>query len=97
MAKYRLSSGIFISKSVIDNKVRKAKELKLAEHFDKYGYYFCTTCNRNNCIPIDVAHKISVDECQKSGRSELAYDTNNMIIEGRKCHAKRDKLWIGKE
>lgn len=97
MSRYKLSSGVFISKSVIDNKIRKAKELKLAEHFDEYGRYVCTKCFRNDCLPIDVSHIESVDSCQKNGYAEKAYDLNNMQIIGRKCHNKHDKLWIGKE
>lgn len=97
MNKYRLSSGEFISKSSLDNKVRKAKEEKLNQHFDEHGYYFCTTCEKNTCIPITCAHIISVDECQKTGSAELAWDLDNIVIEGMKCHKKRDKLWIGKE
>ena len=95
MNKYTLSNGLKLSKSVIDRKVRKAKEQKLAEHFDEYGYYFCTECGKNNCVPIDCAHIISVDECQKSGRTELAWDLNNIKIMGRACHRKHDKTNLG--
>jgi hypothetical protein len=91
--KYNLSNGLKIEKSAIDRKIRQAKEAKLNEHFDQYGYYFCTTCKQNDDVPIDVAHIISVDACQKSGRSELSWDLNNLVVEGRKCHRKRDKTY----
>ena len=92
MARYKLSSGEYINKSIIDRKVRDVKKKKLQLHLDEHGYYFCTTCKRNDCKPIDCAHVVSVDECQKSGKSELAWDLENLILEGRFCHQKRDNL-----
>lgn len=92
MARYPLSNGLYIEKSTLDFRISQAKEEKLAKHMEIYGYYFCTTCRNNECKPIDVAHILSVDWCQKNGQSELAYDLNNMVIEGRECHQKRDKL-----
>lgn len=96
MSKYKMSDGLYVEKSVIDRRVRKAKEQKLAMHLEEHGYFFCTTCNNNEDKPIDVAHVISVDECQKTGKSELAWNLTNMIVEGRECHKKRDKLFISK-
>lgn len=95
MARYPMSNGEYIEKSVIDYRVRQAKAKKHEQHIDEHGYPFCTTCKNNDCKPIDVAHIISVDECQKTGRSELAWNLTNMVIEGRKCHEKRDNLFIG--
>lgn len=92
MNKYTLSNGLKIDKSAIDRNIRKAKEQKLAEHYDEYGQYVCTKCNRNDCIPITVSHIESVDSCQKNGRAEKAWDTNNMQILGMKCHKKYDGL-----
>ena len=57
---------------------------------EEHGYNFCTICNNNNCKPVDCAHLISVDECQKSGQTELAWDLENMVPAGRPCHKKMD-------
>lgn len=88
------SHGERITRSVFDSRIRKAKEYKLSLHFDEYGYYFCTTCKSNLCVPIDCAHIESVYDCIKNGYPEKAYDIDNIIIEGRICHQKRDKLNI---
>ena len=85
-----MSSGDRVKKSILDRKVRKAKAQVLQNQLDKEGYNFCTTCKRNDCKPVTCAHIVSVDECQKSGRSELAWDINNIIPEGIDCHQKRD-------
>ena len=89
---YRCSDGTRVSKKTIDQRIRKAKAEKLQEHFDEYGYYVCTNCFSNSCKPIDVSHVISVDEAQKTGKTELSWDLNNLKILGRQCHQKHDKL-----
>lgn len=90
MTRYRTTDGEFLEKSIIDRRVRQAKEEKLNQHLDEHDYLFCTTCKRNDCLPIDCAHVVSVDECQKQGRAELAWYLGNIVIEGRNCHKKRD-------
>ena len=94
MNHYYKSDGTKVSKSTIDRMVRYAKKLKLEQQFDELGYNVCEDCFRNDCKPLDCSHDISVDECQKSGRSELAWDINNITIRGRKCHQIYDKLNI---
>lgn len=89
---YKTSTGRRISKQYIDSKVRQAKEQKLEEQFEIYGYNFCTECFRNDCIPIDCSHDISVDECQKTARAELAWDLENLTILGRRHHKIKDGL-----
>lgn len=93
MNHYYTSDGERISKSKIDANIRRAKELKLQTFFDEHGYYFCEDCGRNDCLPIDCSHDISVKECQESGRSELSWDINNITLRGRKCHRKHDKTY----
>ena len=92
MNKYTQSDGLKISKSVIDNKIRKAKELKLAEHYDQYSRYVCTKCFRNDCLPITVSHIISTNDCQRNCKTELAWDLSNLQILGMRCHKKYDGL-----
>ena len=86
-----MSNGERIFKSKIDNNVRKAKQQKIAEFLEENDYLFCEDCKKNTCLPIDCSHDISVDECQKSGRSELAWDVNNITLRGRRCHQLFDK------
>jgi len=94
MNTYQCSDGTRIRKSIIDGRVRKAKAYKLEQQQIEYGYNFCEECHRNDCKPIDCSHVVSVDECQKSGRAELAYDPENITILGRRCHQQRDKLLV---
>jgi len=89
---YKTSDGKRVSKTFIDGQVKKAKEAKIHKHMQLYGYMFCTECRRNDCKPIDCAHIVSVDECQKTGRSELAWDLDNIKIIGRSHHQKMDGL-----
>ncbi|MGL5681705.1 MAG: hypothetical protein ACRDDZ_01455 [Marinifilaceae bacterium] len=91
MNRYRTSSGELIDKSIIDANVVKAKKQKIAVMIDKYGYVFCETCgiNSNHHI-IDCSHDISVNDCQRDGMSELAWDVNNITMRCRDCHTKHD-------
>ena len=89
---YRTTSGERVSKATIDRNVRIAKAQKIESQFDIYGFNFCEDCRKNSsCVRLDCSHNISVDECQKSGRSELAWDVNNITIRCRKCHQIYDK------
>lgn len=94
MNHFKTSSGERVSKSTIDFRVREAKKKKLMIQLEIHGYNFCETCQKNDDVPIDCAHIISVDDCQKSGYCELAWDLNNITILGRKCHQKRDKTYL---
>ena len=91
---YFTSSGERVSKSVIDRRVREAKETKINQMLDKYGFIFCEDCKRNDCKPVDCSHDISVKECQESRRTELAWDVNNITMRGRACHRKWDNSGI---
>lgn len=95
MNTYSCSDGTRIKKSILDRRVNEAKKEKLQEQFEALGYNVCSQCGRNDDKPIDVSHTISVDECQKSGRSELAWDKSNMRVLGRRCHRLHDKTIIG--
>ena len=95
MPSYRTSSGERVLKSVIDLRIHRAKELKLKLFFEEHGYYFCEDCGRSDKSPLDCSHDISVDQCQKSGRTELAWDVNNITLRCRDCHRKHDNNTIG--
>lgn len=93
MNTYKTSTCERLSKSVIDARVRKAKKEKIQLMICSYGYVFCEECGRSGGMPLDCSHDVSVDQCQKQGKSELAYDVNNITIRCRKCHEKHDKLY----
>lgn len=91
---FHCSDGTRVSKTTIDRKTREAKRIKLLMQIEDIGFNRCEQCKRNDCVPVDVSHIISVDTAQKSGRAELCWDTDNMTILGRNCHRKRDKAYI---
>lgn len=93
MNHYTTSAGERVSKAEIDKRVRQAKFEKLQAQTIDYGYNFCEDCKRNEMnTRLDCSHDISVDECQKTGRVELAWDVQNIKIRCRKCHQIKDKL-----
>ena len=99
MNTYQTSSGERLKKSVIDSLVRKAKVAKLQQQHDEFGFNFCEhvledghVCSRSNGVPLDCSHTISVNEAQNTGRTELAFDVNNIKIRCRPCHKELDKL-----
>ena len=91
MNHYYTSDGDRVSKSVIDKRVRKAKSNALSEQFWEFGYNFCVDCLRSSGVYLDCSHTISVDEAQKSRRTELAYDKNNIKVRCRECHQAHDR------
>jgi tRNA 2-selenouridine synthase SelU len=91
---YHTSDGKRVGRTYVDYQIRKAKERKLAIQMEEQGYNFCETCKRNDDIPVTNAHIISVKECLESGRSELAWSLDNLILEGMQCHKIRDNNLI---
>ena len=90
MNTYQTSAGERIAKGKIDRNIRFAKAQKLREFKNNHGYYFCEDCNTSSGR-IDCSHTISVDECQKSGRAELAWTIDNIKLRCRPCHNKHDQ------
>src|SRR5690606_24745989 len=70
-----------------------AKEL-LEEQQQEHGYNFCTKCERNDCVPIDVSHTVSRKHAKENGCVEILWIAENMEILGRKCHQQKDGLNI---
>jgi len=89
MNHYYTSQDERFSKSVIDTKIKKAKSNALSEQFYEFGYNFCTDCLSSNGR-LDCSHTISVDEAQKTRRTELAWDVDNIKVRCRDCHIKHD-------
>ena len=94
MNHFKTSDGNRITKRQIDLNVRKAKFKKLNSFLDEHDFIFCEKCKKSNSAPYDCAHTISVNECQNSGRSELAWDIGNIQILCRSCHKKHDSNLI---
>lgn len=94
MNSYNLSNGERIKKTVIDSRVKKAKEQVLDNQLIEFGYNFCVNCKRSTGVYLDCSHIVSVKDCQEMGKSELAYDVNNIEVLCRNCHKKIDKLYL---
>ncbi len=95
MTTYRTSDGERVSKAQIDRNIRIAKEAKLAIQDAEYGYHFCEECQRSTGVRLDCSHIESVKTSQDNGRSEKAWDTDNIRILCRLCHQKHDKTSLG--
>jgi hypothetical protein len=98
------STGETLTRTEFNRRVRQAKEKKVGQQKDEFGYNFCQDCSENNRFGLDDAfhsdeeytildcsHKISVKECIESCRAELAYDLDNIIIRCRHHHRIFDK------
>lgn len=90
---YYTSNGNAITASVLEWKIINAKRLKLLQLKNKYGFFFCEDCKRNeNCgEPLDLSHDVSVKWAKENRQSELCYDINNIKLRCRTCHRKHDK------
>jgi hypothetical protein len=94
MARYKTSHGTYIEKKTIDRLVREAKKYKLDSFYEDHGYHYCEECGRNATVfRIDCSHDISVDQCQKQGTAELAYNVDNITLRCRLCHNIHDKTY----
>ena len=60
----------------------------------EFGFNFCVEvgCGASSGVYLDASHKISVKECQESGKSELAWDVDNLEVLCRFHHQEKDKL-----
>ena len=87
---YKTSNGSHVAKSVVDYRIRESKKKKKEQFLKEHGYIFCEECGRSSGTFFDTSHDISVDECQNTGRTELAWDINNLTYRCRDCHNKHD-------
>jgi len=90
----KLSDGTKIGRNTFDARVFRAKKVMKENFIHNHGYLYCIECgkNQNGCERIAASHLISVDECVKSGQSEIAYDLKNMLPMGQKCHREFENL-----
>lgn len=91
MTRYKTSQGEYVSKDYIDRKIRETKKKVLDAQLDFNGFNFCETCHKSSGVRLTCAHIKSVNDCQRDGESEKAFDINNIIIECMFCHSIRDK------
>ncbi len=94
MNSYKTSTGERVTKKKIDHRVMWAKKAAIEKQFNEFGYNFCSNvdCKNPNQGPFDCAHIVSVNECQKQGKSELAWDIKNIKVLCRVCHQAHDGL-----
>jgi len=93
MGVYFSSTGDRFTQAQVDRRIRKAKQDVYEMFWDEHGREpFCQDCGRNDCLPVDMSHDTSVQECKNMGQVELAWSTSNITPRGRKCHQKRDGL-----
>jgi len=93
MGVYFDTDGNAYTQSQVDARIRKAKEQAIEIFWDQHDRApFCQECFRNDCIPVDMSHNVSVQECKNTRRVELAWDVKNIVPRGRKCHQKKDGL-----
>lgn len=88
---YYTSDGIGISKPAIDQRIRRAKE-EFIEHLRCEGKLYCDECGTTG-DRLSVSHTISVNDAQKTRRTELAWDIDNFRLLCIPCHQKHDKLY----
>lgn len=94
MNKYFDSFGNSYTTAQINRKSDKSAKELLDIQFLEHGYNFCEKCKQNDCKPIDVSHNISRKKAKEEGCVEVLWDKNNMEILGRRCHKKKDGLWL---
>ncbi len=76
---FKTTDGERLTKTFIDGQIRKAKQefLKQCEHSD---IAYCQACGASN-KRLSCSHIISVNDCQNDGRSEIAFDVENLQLE----------------
>lgn len=91
---YSDSSGNRYTTAQIEAKIRKAGIELIEMQFIELGYNVCSKCGKNTCKPIDVSHTISRKKAKEDGCVEVLWDFDNLEILGRKCHKKKDRLFL---
>lgn len=89
MNSYYLSNGTKMSKAAIDRKIATAKREFWKEQ-ELTNYIHCHHCKRIDKDRYDVSHIISVNDCQRQKKTELAWSFINLEILCRQCHIKHE-------
>ena len=90
---YYDSQGKGYTQEEINIRINKAKQEVKENYLDNYGYLFCTKCFKNSCVPIDMAHMISIKKAKEMRKTELCWNIDNIKPRGRKCHNILDKTY----
>ena len=92
MGTYSTSDGKRYTRAQIERKNRINKAEVLDKMLLEQGYIACQKCGRSSGMPLDCAHIISVKEALETGRAELVWDKENIMIMCRECHQEYDGL-----
>jgi 5-methylcytosine-specific restriction endonuclease McrA len=84
MGTFKTSEGERLSKTTIDSLIRKAKKALTDEAVEE-GKAYCWSCGTTK-DRLSCSHIISVNKCQDDGKTEFAYDTDNLQLECIPCH-----------
>lgn len=95
MNHFYTSSGERVAKSTIDSRVRKAKEdyleLQREQNIDgSYNYCEDEDCKRTVGVRLSVSHELSVNDCQRTRQTELAWSFENFKVRCIPCHQRFD-------
>ena len=89
MGSYQCSDGTRVTQVELNRLIFEAKSIKREEFLEQYGYFFCEDCKKNK-RPLDMSHNVSVQQCKMQGRTELAWDVENIKLRCRDCHNEYD-------
>lgn len=89
MGSFKTSEGERLSKTTIDNLVRKAKKA-LTDEAEEEGKSYCWSCGTTK-DRLSCSHIISVNKCQNDGRAEVAFMVDNMQLECLPCHSETER------
>ena len=92
MSSYTMSNGEYVSQSVLEGRVTRAKAELVRNQFEEHGYNFCEQCGRSSGVRLDCSHDISVKKAKDNGMAEQCWNVGNMTILCRKCHEEKDGL-----
>ena len=91
MNTYSTSDGKMYTRAQVERKNRINKADVIMQTIMEDGFISCRRCGRAAGMPLDCAHIISVKEALETGRAELVWDKDNVIILCRECHQEHDK------
>ena len=95
MGIYFDTDGNAYTQAQVERRIRKAKEQAIEIFIDEHDREpFCQECGRNDCVPVDMSHTVSVQDCKNRRQVELAWDVENIVPRGRNCHQRHDGLHL---
>jgi len=90
---YECSDGTRLTKVQVNYLVTAAKADFLEDFRDKYDFHYCEGCKRSTGVRLTCSHIVSVDQCQKAGRTEVAFSKYDLeLLCSERCHPKAELL-----